>query len=456
MLAAGQKEQLFCHKNQKSTNCRWTNRRQFAIIVTLKKYVTKFYAAGGAERKEAMQMACIEITMLGEFTIRVDGKPVLESLKASRKGLQMMQYLLLNAGRQIPHKELIDSVWGAEAGTNPDMALRAILHRVRNMMEAEGLECMEDCIVTGRGSYHWNDALGCRVDYLELTGLLERLPYAVGEEEMDLLRRVVRVYQGRLLPDTATETWAQRRAVELHSQYKNCVFRLLEFCRDRGAYEEIVETCRLVLRLEPSDDRLCVAMLLALQKLGRTEDAAKLHAYCRDRGGLPRHTPVDDQMFEQLCKVDQQTETDFRAVCEELSNDHGPDGAMLCTYPVLRGIYQERCRIEARYGTSSLLVMVTLVAPCREVERGTAAAMALLERMLVKTLRRCDVVCRYSGNQFLVLLTSVGVMNGDIPMERLKEAFYREPEHGDFLLNCRLYVPVVERFIGSRCRDTDK
>ena len=403
-----------------------------------------------------MRTACIEITMLGEFTIRVDGKPVLEVLKSSRKGLQMMQYLLLNAGRQIPHKELIDAVWGAEAGANPDMALRAILHRVRNMMEDEGLDCMEDCIRTGRGFYQWNEALGCRVDYLELKHVLDRLPFAGADEEMDLLRRVVQLYGGRLLSGTPTETWVQRRSVDLHAQYKKCVFRLLELCRERGAYGEIVPICRAALRQEPSDDRLCVAMLLALQRIGRTKEAAQLRAHCRERGGLPRHIPVDDQMFEQLCKMDQQIDTDFRAVCAELDSDVSPEGAMLCTFPVLRGIYQERCRIEARYGTSSLLVMVSLVAPCRDMERSAPDAMTLLEQILVRTLRRCDVVCRYSSNQFLVLLTSVGIMNGEIPMERIREAFYRDPAHGDFLLNARLYVPVVERFIGSRCREGEQ
>ena len=76
-------------------------------------------------------MATIEIKMLGGFEIRVNGKPVLAQLAQSRKATALVQYLVLRRGERVSHKVLTDTLWAGERSTNPDMALRAILHRFR-------------------------------------------------------------------------------------------------------------------------------------------------------------------------------------------------------------------------------------------------------------------------------------------------------------------------------------
>ena len=111
-------------------------------------------------------MADIEIRMLGKFEILMDGKPVLAALKQSRKATMLIQYLVL-------HKDLTDALLNGERSTNPDMALRAIMHRFRNMIEAEGLKELETCIITSRGYYQWNPAMECRVDVFEMEALME-------------------------------------------------------------------------------------------------------------------------------------------------------------------------------------------------------------------------------------------------------------------------------------------
>ena len=116
-------------------------------------------------------MATIEIRMLGDFEILVNGKPTLAQLATSRKATALVQYLVLQRGQRVPHKLLTDALWAGERSTNPDMALRAILHRFRNMIEAEGLTELQNCIVTSRGYYQWNPNLDCAVDVFTLEDL---------------------------------------------------------------------------------------------------------------------------------------------------------------------------------------------------------------------------------------------------------------------------------------------
>ena len=123
----------------------------------------------GIRAERMTRMATIEIKMLGGFEIRVNGKPVLAQLAQSRKATALVQYLVLRRGERVSHKVLTDTLWAGERSTNPDMALRAILHRFRLMIDAEGLDEMKDCIVTSRGYYQWNPHLDCSVDVFEST-----------------------------------------------------------------------------------------------------------------------------------------------------------------------------------------------------------------------------------------------------------------------------------------------
>ncbi len=56
-------------------------------------------------------MATIEIRMLGDFEILVNGKPALAQLATSRKATALVQYLVLQRGQRVPHKLLTDALW---------------------------------------------------------------------------------------------------------------------------------------------------------------------------------------------------------------------------------------------------------------------------------------------------------------------------------------------------------
>ena len=143
----------------------------------------------GIRAERMTRMATIEIKMLGGFEIRVNGKPVLAQLAQSRKATALVQYLVLRRGERVSHKVLTDTLWAGERSTNPDMALRAILHRFRLMIDAEGLDEMKDCIVTSRGYYQWNPHLDCSVDVFEVNDLSE-----LARKESDAEKRS-RIYE---------------------------------------------------------------------------------------------------------------------------------------------------------------------------------------------------------------------------------------------------------------------
>lgn len=387
-------------------------------------------------------MARVQITMLGKLEILVDGKPVLPQLAQSRKATMLLQYLLLRRGSRVPHKELTDALWGGDASGNPDMALRAILHRFRNMVEAEGLEPLRGCIVTNRGSYQWNTELDCEIDIYVLRDLMDEL-----DREKDPARRialceqVVEGYKGRLLPSAAAEPWVERRSVQLHSRYQGALYTLLDHYRDSDP-ARVAELGRAALAVDPYDERTYMALILALKTLGRQAEAREVSRQAADMGCLhDADLPRTAYQWVQMAEREMDNEADGMFL--ELERGAYKPGAYLCDCSILKGVYQVQRRMEARYGLTTLLAMVTLVPADGKLPGvdGMADVMVLLGDIAQRTLRSCDVLSVYSRNQYLILLSGNTAENGATPMERLRAEFYKDPGHGDFLLTWRLYAP---------------
>lgn len=393
-------------------------------------------------------MSLIEITMLGGFQITVDGKPVLTQLGQSRKATALVQYLLLQNGRKVPHKELTDALWASESTTNPDMALRAILHRFRNMVEEEGVRALEDCIITNRGSYQWNTALNCDVDVNQAQLLSEELHVETdpGQREM-LCADLVELYKGRLLPGSASETWVERRSIQLHSRYQSALYEVLDACKQRGEWERANKLYTRALEMDPFDEQLYLGRILVLQHLGRADDARALVEQGAERGCLSEASRLraSDSLVRQLEQADKHSRADIQAVGAEMDCEMFPQGAYLCSYEVFSGIYQVLRRIEARHGFTSFMALITLIPQEEVSEKELRSAMHTLRRVVCRTLRSCDVVAEYSSTQYLVLLCGSGEGCASKPMERIKTAFYAEDLPGGFLIGYNLHAPEVHR-----------
>lgn len=390
----------------------------------------------------------IQITLLGKFEIALNGRPVLTGMAQSRKIQLLVQYLLLQYGRPATHAELTAALWG-NAG-DADMSLRAVLHRFRTMAARED-PALENCILTGRGAYVWNTELDCEVDIFTIRSLAEQ---AAGESDpaarAELCRRIISLYKGRLLPDSAGEPWVERERVWLHNLYKDTLFSLMEFCKESNDLEEVVRLSRCGLKADPFDERLYVEQILALEGLGRTEEADELTRRAADAGCLhgDGRTRNLNGSYKRMQQSELAMESDLEHILKEV-REYETEGAYVCGYETFRSICRVQLRMRARYDFSLFLVTVSVVAPVARPGAGrTAAVMRVLENVFSRTLRSSDVVARYSDTRFVLLLGGLA-SDGSSPMERVRAEFYRRPEHDGYLLTYRLHTPENNMLLRS-------
>ena len=388
----------------------------------------------------------IRITMLGKFEIAVDGRPALAGMAQSRKIQLLVQYLLLQYGRPATHAELTAALWG-NAG-DADMSLRAVMHRFRTMAAKED-PALESCILTERGAYVWNTKLDCEVDVFTIRRLAEQ---ASAEKDpavrADLYRRIIGQYRGRLLPDSAGEPWVERQRVWLHNLYKDSLFALIELCKGSGDREEVVELSRRGLCADPYDERLYVEQILALEELGRQEEAEAVTRWAAETGclhGDSRNRNLNGS-YKRMQQSELAMEADLEHILKDVSETDG-DGCYLCGYETFRSICRVQMRMRARYDFSLFLVTVSIVPPVARPGAGrNAAVMRVLENVLGRTLRSSDVAARYSDTRFVLLLGGLA-SDGSSPMERVRAEFYRRPEHDGYLLTYRLHTPENAPFL---------
>ena len=57
-----------------------------------------------------MEQSRLRIQMLGGFSVTYDGRPAFEEVLQSRRMRRLLQYLLLNSGREVTHGELITAM----------------------------------------------------------------------------------------------------------------------------------------------------------------------------------------------------------------------------------------------------------------------------------------------------------------------------------------------------------
>ena len=71
----------------------------------------------------------VMINMMGDFSISVDGVPHAHLVAKSRKGISLLQYLILERGKHVPSQRLVRELWSGSHCDGPENALKTMVSR---------------------------------------------------------------------------------------------------------------------------------------------------------------------------------------------------------------------------------------------------------------------------------------------------------------------------------------
>lgn len=410
----------------------------------------------------------IRIRMFGGFSLFVNNECFDPVIAKSKKGMTLLQYLILKQNVLVLNSTLIEVLWPNEESTNPENALKTLISRFRAILNhcSPGLG---GCIAASRGGYRFQQLPEMTVDLFEFEELTHRLE---GQIELNVttdgyFQQVLALYAGDLLAGNDQNDWVINRGVALHSQYIKTVYTYLMLLKKAERYEEIIQCCRFALETDPFDERIHLELMQALVKTSRNNEALMQYKHVTNMHfrylGVKPPEGIQE-FYRQIIKAGDTLDMNIDAIREELREYGDVHGAFECEYAVFREIYNMQMRNLERLGSSMYIAMIMItsidgdpISPLKldEVMKG-------LGEVLKEHLRKGDTITHYTPSQYALLLPTVNMDSGHMVLERIKRFFYQRFPSSNVMFSYRIgplgiSVRAMKKRPGSLSgRSTDK
>ena len=373
----------------------------------------------------------VHISMLGRFELKLGDKVVTDAINRSHRIWNLLSYIVMHRTRNIPQFELIEAIWPSEENNNPGSTLKTLVYRVRNVL-ADELGDGVRLILSQRNSYSWNKEYNCVLDVEEFERLFaqandEKLP---DEERIEIYGRATDLYKGDFLPKLADQMWIISISAHYHAVYLNAVKSCAELMLQNEMYNEVVELCGKALAIDPLDEQLYTYLIAGYARQGN--DAAALSQYEAATDFLYRNLGVQPSeqlrsVYLEIMKDQKNLETDLGVIQQSIKEPGMDPGAFVCDFGFFREAYRLEARRAARLGTCVHLGLLTVnnskgkVPPLNVLNK----AMEQLLDIILMNLRRGDVVSRYSGAQFIIMLSTANYEDGEMVVARIVSNYAR-------------------------------
>ena len=392
----------------------------------------------------ALKRMSVSVSMLGGFGIEVNGNLLTDEINRSQKPWNVLCYLIMHRDRNVSQSELIELFWPEENSSNPVNALKTLLYRVRAMLEPL-FPSETPPILSQRGSYSWNRDIACSVDADRFEALCLRAQEKdrSDEERMACYREATGLYKGDFLPKQENHMWVISLSTHYHALFVRAVKEYAALLEKHEQFEEMTALCSRASGLDTLDEGLHILVVRSLVKQGR--DAAALERYematdllYRSLGVTPSAELRD--LYTAIMATEKSLETDLAVIQQSLKETAIRPGAFVCEYGFFRETYRLEARRAARNGTCVHLALLTVSLPGGGMPELGALnnTMDQLLAILTNGLRRGDVVSRYSGAQYVVMLPAANFEDSAMVMERIVSAFYRQHRRSFLKISYRI------------------
>ena len=114
----------------------------------------------------------IRIQLMDTFAIYINEIKKDQLVNPSRKGVTLIQFLMINRGQPVSNRRLMDALWTEEGSSNPENALKTMISRIRALLNQVSPN-LGKCIVADHGAYRWQNAPGMTVDLDEIEDIFD-------------------------------------------------------------------------------------------------------------------------------------------------------------------------------------------------------------------------------------------------------------------------------------------
>ncbi len=376
----------------------------------------------------------IKVTMLGGFRITIGDKVFGDNATRTRQVWNLLEYLIAFRHKTISHGELIQSLWPESDNEDPSNALKNLVYRIRTLFIQADIPFAKDMIISKRGSYCWNNDIPCEVDVEEFEKFSKQAADTnlSSEERIDKYLKAISLYKSEFLPGSCYEEWVVPLIDYYRTTYFKCVHSALELLVETKRYAEVQAICEKAIIIDQFEEQVHKYLIYSLAEQGKHSKALAHYNYVMDLfynelGVNPSQSMKN--LYREIVKTVNNVEIDLNTIKKELSEADDVSGAFYCEYEVFKDMYRVEARSAARVNESIFVGLLTLTGANDKVpERQILTrGMEKLLQIATKSLRKGDVIARFSPTQYVMMFPTRTHENGQLVMNRLSQRFRSEP-----------------------------
>ena len=251
--------------------------------------------------------ATIEVTTLGQFTVRRGGLLLPETVWGRASARRLFQYLLTFPGRFVARERLIAELWPVQAQERAARDFKVALNALHRALEPERAARARPVFVARQGSSYglnpeallWLDAQQFEAG-LAAAAALESSSVAQARARYEA---ALTLYGGEFLPDALYEEWTTLRREQLSALFLSGATRLAQLLENAGEALAVELWCRRILALDRCWEAAYRLLMRAHSSLGNRPQAIRTYEQCRqaldEELGIPplRET---QRLFEEI------------------------------------------------------------------------------------------------------------------------------------------------------------
>ena len=375
----------------------------------------------------------VNVRMLGGLSVRMGENSVDDGTGRMRKVWLLLAYLLHTRNTRVNQQRLLDLL-GTEDGIDATGRLKAMLYRVRNLLDRLGDGAGHRLILFKGGCYYWNPDVAVTLDTEEFERLLTSAACAEEEERLRLCLEAIELYRGDFLPKLSMESWVMPISAYYHEMYLQAAEQALTILEKRQDWQQGAAVCIAALKVEHYSESLFQHLMRCRIALGDRSGAVRDYEEMSELlfatfGVMP--SEESRKLYREALREAENVFVPVGTVREQLREPSAARGAMFCEYDFFKMLYQAQARAISRSGDTVHIALLSLVGKQkRELPRCSLdTAMENLQELVLMNLRQGDIVTRCSVSQFIVMLQGANYENSGMVCQRIQRAFIRQYPH---------------------------
>ena len=377
----------------------------------------------------------VRVQMLGGFSVAYGGRSVDDQANRMRKLWLLLAHMIFNRGRRITQEQYLSLLGTGSDAADPSGRLKAILYRIRAMLNQLEPGAGHSWIIRKEGNYAWNPDIPITLDAEQFESLCRAARETEdSRQRLELYRQGLALYRGDFLPKLSMEPWVMPINAYYHQMYLDAAGETLSLLEEFSLWEEGAALCRQALQVEPYSEELCQHLMRCSIAMG--DRSAALQVY-EEMSELLFSTfgvmPSDDSraLYREASRSSDNLAIPAGTLQSQLQEPGDARGVLCCEYDFFKMLYQVQARAIVRSGEVIHIALFSVRGRGQKelARRSLDRAVENLRGILIGGLRHGDVLSQCSVSQLIVMLPQANYENTCAVCQRILRAFDRQYPH---------------------------